>query len=73
MKSNIDAVKAKVAKAQEQLETKLTELQTSDDWARTLERMALLGPTSINRYYAEHRTMPCAPFRSAVRRPARSA
>ena len=49
MKANIDAVKAKVAKAQEQLEEKLAALQTSDDWRATLERMAILGATSINR------------------------
>ncbi len=58
MKANIDAVKAKVAKAQEQLEAKLAALQTSDDWKAQLERMAILGATSINRYYAEHRIMP---------------
>ena len=58
MKTNIDAVKAKVAKAQEQLEEKLAALQTSDDWKATLERMAILGATSINRYYAERLIMP---------------
>lgn len=47
---NLDAVKAKIAKAQEQLETQLAALQTSDDWRHTLERMAILGPTSINRF-----------------------
>jgi len=50
MKTDIDAVKAKVAKAQEQLEERLAALQTSDDWTATLERMAILGATSISRY-----------------------
>jgi antirestriction protein ArdC len=47
---NNDAVKAKIAQAQEQLEAQLAALQTSDDWRRTLERLAILGPVSINRF-----------------------
>lgn len=48
--ATIEAVKEKVARAQEQLEAQLAALQTSDDWRRTLECMAILGPTSINRF-----------------------
>lgn len=48
--TKIEAVKAKIARAQQQLEAQLQALQTSDDWRRTLERMAILGPTSINRF-----------------------
>lgn len=47
---SIEAVKARVQKAQEQLDAQLAALQTSDDWRRTLERMAILGPVSINRF-----------------------
>ncbi len=48
--AKIEAVKAKVERAQQQLQSQLQALQTSDDWRRTLERMAILGPTSINRF-----------------------
>lgn len=48
--TNLDAVNAKIQKAQEQLAAGLAALQTSDDWRRTLERMALLGPVSIGRF-----------------------
>lgn len=47
---SIEGVKAKIQQAQEQLEAGLKSLQTSDDWRHTLERMAILGPTSINRF-----------------------
>lgn len=49
-RQGLDAVKERIAKAQEQLAAQLASLQSSDDWRRTLERMAILGPTSINRY-----------------------
>lgn len=48
--TNLDAVKARIEKAQEQLQTQLAALQTSDDWKRTLEFMAILGPLSITRF-----------------------
>lgn len=47
---NLEAVKAKIAKAQAQLEAQLAALQTSEDWRKTLEAMAILGPASINRF-----------------------
>ena len=46
----LEAVKAKVARAQEQLEQQLAALQTGDDWRKALEAMAVLGPTSISRF-----------------------
>lgn len=49
-KQSAEAIKAKVEHAQQQLEAQLQALQTSEDWKRTLERMAVLGRTSINRF-----------------------
>ena len=45
-----EAVKAKIAKAQALLSEQLEALKTSEDWRRTLERMAILGPTGISRF-----------------------
>ncbi len=45
-----DSVQDKVEAARKQLEQGLAKLQTSDDWRRTLELMALLGPTRISRF-----------------------
>lgn len=47
---SIEGIQQKIAQAQERLEAQLAALQTSDDWRRTLERMAILGPASINRF-----------------------
>ena len=50
MAQPIDATKDRIAQAQNQLMMQLESLQSSDDWKRTLERMAVLGPTGINRF-----------------------
>ncbi|MFT3714034.1 MAG: ArdC-like ssDNA-binding domain-containing protein [Archangium sp.] len=48
--TTLESVKAKIAAAQAQLDEQLAALQTSEDWRRTLERMALLGPLAITRF-----------------------
>lgn len=51
---HLDDVKAKIEKAKEQLEAGLAALVTSEDWQRTLELMALLGPTRNSRRTQEN-------------------
>jgi hypothetical protein len=41
--------KVRVEKAKEALEAGLTALQSSDDWKRTLQAMAALGPARLGR------------------------
>lgn len=48
--TRLDDVHAKVARAKAQLEAGLQQLQSSEDWRKTLEAMAVLGPTRVGRF-----------------------
>ena len=56
---NLDAVKAKIAKAQEQLETQLAALQTSDDSRHNAARRSIWKVQRLHSLARAWRGRPC--------------